>query len=179
MKKIIAIVVAAAMVLGMNSTAFANDGGSGMNPNNPKGVTEIQFTPSLGESYVVTISAKVTVNDPDEKDEKAKLTVEASDVRLRDSHQVEVSVNSSNGWSMEDKTGTSKIIYSCFDSRSGKERSIANGDTVLTVAGTGIGQSAKGDVSLDISTTSEAVAAATVLGKHTDTLTFTCAMAEK
>jgi len=177
MKKVIALVLAAAMVLGMCTTAFAYDGGAGMNPENPTGDTEIQFSPVEGESYIVTIPAKVVVNDPDLASDYAALKVEASDVRLRTAHQVEVSVNSANGWQMLDSTKESKIAYTVYDKTAGKERVIANGDKVLTVKGAGIGTITAGDITMDVYTTSQAVAAATVLGKHTDNLTFTCEMA--
>jgi len=179
MKKVIALVLAAAMVLGMCTTAFAYDGGAGMNPENPTGDTEIQFSPVEGESYIVTIPAKVVVNDPDTASAYAALKVAATDVRLRDSHQVEVSVESANNWQMLDKTKESKIAYTVYDDGtvSGKQRVIANGDKVLTVEGEGIGTIVTGAIELDVYTTSQAVAAATVLGKHTDNLTFTCEMA--
>lgn len=177
MKKRIAMVLAAAMILNMTSVAFAYTGGSGMGPEATSSEMIVEYNPADGESYIVTIPAKVTLTGGG-IDNAEDLLVEATDVRMGSTHEVEVRVASSNIWKMVDSTGTSNIEYRVMDTDDDGNLKdvVANGDVVLECAGEGVTTAKSGSKTLKVSTTDEAIAAATNLGTHVDTLTFTCAI---
>lgn len=93
-------------------------------------------------------------------------TVKASNVLIEQGRKLQVTVTSTNNWNLVNNGST--IAYTVKKGTT----EVANNDVVLEVeAGT-----AEGNTSLTFETTTDAIAAATKSGDHTDTLTFTAAV---
>lgn len=153
MKKIISIILAVMLTLSIGIMAFADNGISGDN--------DIEVSYTTTESYTVTIPSDQTVSTTAQTG-----TVSASGVLLADGNRLVVSMASANGYKM--KYEGSEIAYTA--SVGEKTLSGTAAEEVLSVNS----GSTSGSQNISFVTTSEAIAAATKAGKHTDTLTFTC-----
>ena len=159
MKKVIAIVLAAVMVLAFASAALADE----------TKTTDVEIS-LPNESYIWSITP---IDDPlsiasPEKD----LYVEATDVKVLVNHQLIIEVSSDNyaDDSFNLLNGSSSVKY---DLKIDTE-SLENNDQVLVKKGEGL---AKDDVTESVciiaSTDAARINEATSLGIHADTLTFT------
>ena len=159
MKRFTALMFALCMTLCLATPAMAAD----ITPNSEQqaGTMEVSYTTT--ESYTVTIPADVIVTTAGVN---ADLT--AKNLLLASGHTLKVTAESTNGYKL--KAGDSAIAYTCTV---GDKTLSSTEKTVLTVsAGTIEDQTA----TMTFKTTTDAINAATLAGKHTDKLTFTCSV---
>ena len=143
MKKLLAIILAAAMIAACSVTAFAE-------------TTNVSY--NVDPSYTVSIPAAVTLGDS-----AVEADITASDVILEDGKQIKVDLtaasNTASGSTFNAKNGDSAVTYTITG-----DKAIAVGDTVATFT-------ADGSKTLTFSAADKS--GATVAGAHTETLTFT------
>ena len=142
MKKLLAIILAAAMIAACSVTAFAE-------------TTNVSY--NVDPSYTVSIPAAIPLSDS-----AVEADIEASDVILEDGKQIKVELtsasNTASGSTFSAKNGDSAVTYTITG-----DKAIAVGDTVATFT-------ANGSKTLTFSAADKS--AATVAGAHTETLTF-------
>ena len=155
MKKILAVVLAAAMIMSMTTAVFADTTIEGNS-----GTTDVTY--ETKESYTVTIPADVKFDESYYYDDEVKVT----NALLAESRILTVTVDSANGYKL--KYGNSEIAYTL----TGDDLITEDNRTVLTVK-SGIKVTDVREQELDFETSEEAVKAATLAGEHKDTLTFT------
>ena len=170
MKKMISLLLAAAMILSLGVAAFATD--TTINQETTDGgETKVSYT--IAESaetgvYTVTIPASVTA-DPSKG---TSLPISASDVTLLVSKKLTIKVASKNNYILKKDNSNSAIAYSCTVGEN--QTAIPDTGIILEVTGTGTLTPASDSTSLNISTTTEEINKATETGEHYDILTFTC-----
>lgn len=155
MKKLLTLVLAAAMLCSVSVTAFA---ATDLDKNNTAGSMTVSY--GVDEGYVVTIPADVWVSTTGVERE-----LSANSVLLPDGKTLTVSVASANGFELN--YAGSKIPYTV--SVGSTEQTTATFTALSILSGT-----TSGSVKLTFKTTQADIAGATKAGNHTDTLTFTC-----
>ena len=160
MKKMLAAVLAAAMVIGTTTAAFADTTLTGNS-----GSTDVSYTAQ--ETYTVTIPANITLSATKLSDTG---DVKVTDALLEGGHILTITVASANNYSLvktfEEEDITSKIGYTLSGADNGKVLDVYYGEkSTKTYTQT-----------LTFATTAENVADATLAGEHKDTLTFTVAI---
>lgn len=147
MKKLLSLCLISAMMLAFGVCATADD------------ISQVEVTYTADEHYELTIPPSQNMGDG----MAVAGTVAANAVRLAEGTSLHVNMQSANGFSLV--CGDSSIDYSV----SANGSAVANGSDVLVVEA---GNTA-GSTSLVFSTDAARVANATVVGAHTDTISFT------
>lgn len=156
-RKILSALLALAMLLTASSAAFADNGISGDN--------SITVSYNTAENYEIIIPVgSASIGSPTD------LTIEAVNVRLPEGKELQVSISSANGFALQLSSGevTSVIPYSV--TRNGS--SVSSGEMILSVPA---GETS-GEVTL-VASVNDA-SSAILAGTHTDTLRFTCEVAD-
>ena len=154
MKKMLAVVLSAAMVMSMSTAVFADTTLEGNS-----GTTNVIYTTE--ESYTVTIPADIALKDDYFESSEVKVT----NALLADSSVLAITVSSENNYKL--KCGDSAIDYTL----TGDDRITEENNEVLRVT-SGVKVTDVNSQELDFETSEEAVKAATLAGEHKDTLTF-------
>ena len=165
MKKVVSLALALVLVLAMGIPAFAADNGiQGGN------TTEVKYT--VSETYVVTIPSAVVFTG-------TTLTgtgdVSASNVVLVNGHKLVVKMASANGFNLKNEDSAIAYTVKVGDSQT----ALSGSDAVEVLAVTCTNMEVASDTAtLNFATTTAAIGAATAAGDHTDTLTFSCEVAD-
>ena len=152
-RKWIAIVLTVSLLLTLGAAALADNGISGSN--------NITVSYQVAQNYEIVIPTKsVSVNSA------TSLTVKARNVLLPEGKELQVSMNSANGFVLKCSADgvISEIPYSVTLSGA----AIQNGAKILRVAS----GTTSGEVTLSAAVTN--ASAATLAGTHSDTLSFRC-----
>ena len=159
MKKMVAVLLTAVMIMSTSMAAFAADD---QTVSGNSGTTDVKYTTE--EAYTVTIPADVTLTATT-LSTTGNVTV--TDALLGEGKTLKITVESAKGYKLEN--GTSNIAYTL---KKGDTTITADANEVLSVAaGTKTGSAA-----LTFATSAENVANATLAGEHKDTLTFKVAL---
>ena len=164
MKKVLAVVLAAAMVMSMTTAAFADDQVIDTN-----GSLVVSY--GVDETFKVTIPADIALSADNLQ---GTGTVTATNVRLTDGTTMKVSVYSVNNYNLVN--GESKIAYAL---KSGDKTYTNDDNVVLSVAAGSIAVTDSASTQLTFATSAEAVEAATLAGAHQDTLSFSISFARE
>lgn len=156
MKKLLALILAAAMLCSSSMAALATD----LDGESNAGTITVSY--GVDEAYVVTIPADVSVTTGG-----VEATLSANSVLIEDGATLTVSVESANNFHL-DYAG-SKIPYIVYVD--GEKQTSANFTALSIESGT-----TSASVKLTFKTTEDYIAQATKSGNHTDSLTFTCAV---
>ena len=152
MKKVFSLILVLAMFAALSVNVFAADS------------QDITVTYTAAETYTVTIPSSQTFA----ADSLTSTGTVSAKVLLEAGKVLNVLMNSANGFVL--KCGDSSIAYTI----SNGDAVLGNDDCVLEVAA----GNTSGSSELTFATTEEAIAAATIAGEHTDTVTFTCSLKE-
>lgn len=158
MKKVMSIIMAAIITLGLSVSAFAESSIT-QDSEEKRGNTNVDY--SLGVSYTVTIPASVTFTDTQKEVERGLL---ASNVILNEGSTLSISVSSLNGFVMRNGEGyidySLKVNYNAIPEEN-------NFDVLIVYAGESSGWAVL-TFTTDLNKENALYA-----GKYTDTLTFT------
>jgi hypothetical protein len=170
MKKTISLLLALVLVLYLSSTALADEATSiNSSTQDGKGTTKVSY--DVTQNYTVTIPADFTLSTSG-----TEQTVGVKDVRIANGYSLTIKMSTGNFDSTNSayrvKLNNSYIPYTI---QVGGNTQDTNDITVGTFAS---GTVDPDDVKLTFSTTQENIKKATESGTHTDTLTFTCSVAQ-
>lgn len=158
MKKVMSIIMAAIITLGLSVSAFAESSIT-QDSEEKSGNTNVDY--SLGVSYTVTIPASVTFTDTQKEVDRGLL---ASNVILNEGSTLSISVSSLNGFVMRNGEGyidySLKVNYNAIPEEN-------NFDILIVYAGESSGTAIL-SFATDLNKENAHYA-----GKYTDTLTFT------
>ena len=155
MKKILAVVLTAAMVMGTTTAVFADTTLEGNS-----GTTDVTY--ETQESYTVTIPADISLAN---EDYSGSGEVKVTNALLAASSTLKITVASANDYKL--KLGSSEIAYTL----TGDNLITEENNEVLSVS-SGVKVTDVNSQELDFESSEEAVKAATLAGEHKDTLTF-------
>ena len=158
MKKLLTLLLTAALATAAATTAFAADNtitpGADGNPT-PTAKPEMTVTYTVQPTYTVTIPGTVTL---DSTTKKSKAIVKAENVTVPYNYAVKVTLTDANGFQVTSEEGA-KLTYKVTES----EREKTEGSVVLQVA------SDKGEDTLEFAIADKV----TYSGTYTGTVTFT------
>ena len=157
MKKLLTLLLTAALATAAATTAFATDNtikpGDDGNTDPKTGTTNVTYT--VQPTYTVTIPGTVTL---DSTTKKSEATVKAENVTVPYNYAVKVTLTDANGFQVKSEEGA-KLTYKVTESA----REKTEGSVVLQVA------SDRGEGNLEFEITDKV----TYSGKYTGTVTFT------
>ena len=170
MKKMISLLLAAAMILSLGVAVFAED--KELSQTTKNGDVEVSYTiadSAATGTYTVTIPANVAITDLTNGNE---LEISADKITLLVSKKLTIKLASQNSYVLKKDSSTSQIPYTCLV---GTEKKAVPADgIILEVTGEGAMKTTSGSTKLNVSTTADNINSATETGKHYDILTFTC-----
>lgn len=162
MKKLLTLLLTAALATAAATTAFAADNtikpGDDGNPT-PTAAPEMTVTYTVNPSYTVTIPASVTL---DSTTKKSEATVKAENVTVPHGQAVKVALTNANGFKVKSAEGA-ELTYKVTK----KGQAVNVNDTVLSVASNATDK--KGETALVFEITDSVVYS----GEYTGTVTFT------
>ena len=158
MKRILAVILAAVMVMGLATAVFADD----KTLDGDAGTTNVTYTTE--EAYTVTIPADITLTS---SKLSATGNVKVTNALLGSGETLKITVASSNGYNLVN--GDSKIAYTV---KKGETTITADANEVISVEA-GVKITDTNSAALTFATTEANIKAATAAGAHKDTLTFT------
>ena len=157
MKRFVSLLLALCMTFALATTAFAAD----ITQDSAEQTGQMEVSYTTGETYTVVIPADVTVGT-----DAVTRDLQVKNILLTSGKTLKVTVASANGYQL--KNNDSAIAYTV---KNGDTQITADSNTVISVAA---GTTADQSVTLSLLPTQDAINGATLAGKHTDTLTFTC-----
>lgn len=160
MKKLLTLLLAAALATAAATTAFADDTtiGPGTNGNPTPATKDTTVTYTVQPSYTVTIPASVTM--------LSTAIVRAGDVTLPKGQAVKVKLTDAKGFKVKSQEGA-ELSYAVFQETVNGSKLVKLNDTVLSVASDATDK--KGEALLTFAFENKA----TYSGTYTGTLTFT------
>ena len=162
MKKLVTLLLTAALATAAATTAFAADttisAGTDGKPS-PTAAPQMNVTYTVQPTYTVTIPAKVTL---DSTTKKSEATVKAENVTVPHGQAVKVALTNANSFKVTSQEGA-ELTYKVTKN----EQAVNVNDTVLSVASNAIDK--KGETALVFEITDSVVYS----GEYTGTVTFT------